>query len=63
MFADIQASAGGIDSLQHKRVPAPIDEQTVIRLNRDTLYSLRSWTWLNRSRSPSLMPTDATCRR
>ncbi|KAA1423902.1 DUF1214 domain-containing protein [Mumia zhuanghuii] len=39
MFAAIQADAGGINAFRHNREPAPIDEQTVIRLNRDTLYS------------------------
>ena len=39
MFADIQKSAQGVAHFQHNRTPAPIDEQTVIRLNRDTLYS------------------------
>jgi hypothetical protein len=39
MFRDIQASAGGIARFRHNRTPARIDEQTVIRLNRDTLYS------------------------
>jgi hypothetical protein len=39
MFRDIQASAGGIGAFRHNRTPASIDEQTVIRLNRDTLYS------------------------
>jgi hypothetical protein len=39
MFGDIQALAGGITRFQHNRTPARIDEQTVIRLNRDTLYS------------------------
>ncbi|WP_040798164.1 DUF1214 domain-containing protein [Nocardia higoensis] len=39
MFADIQAAAGGIGKFRHNRTPARIDEQTVIRLNRDTLYS------------------------
>jgi hypothetical protein len=31
--------AGGLGKLLHHREPAPIDAQTVIRLNRDTLYS------------------------
>lgn len=31
--------AGGIGKFQHNRTPASIDAQTVIRLNRDTLYS------------------------
>jgi hypothetical protein len=39
MFGDIQAQAGGIGTFRHNRTPARIDEQTVIRLNRDTLYS------------------------
>jgi hypothetical protein len=39
MFRDIQASAGGVATFRHNRTPARIDEQTVIRLNRDTLYS------------------------
>ena len=39
MFHDLQASAGGIGRLLHHREPASIDDQTVIRLNRDTLYS------------------------
>jgi hypothetical protein len=30
---------GGIGKLFHRRAPAAIDNQTVIRLNRDTLYS------------------------
>lgn len=39
MFADLQRDAGGINQLSHDRVPASIDHQTIIRLNRDTLYS------------------------
>lgn len=39
MFAGIQANAGGVNRFHHNRVPAPIDQQTVIRMNRDTLYS------------------------
>jgi len=31
--------AGGLGKLHHSREPAAIDNQTVIRLNRDTLYS------------------------
>lgn len=33
------AKQGGLGKLLHRRVPASIDHQTVIRLNRDTLYS------------------------
>lgn len=39
MFQDIQRDAGGTSRFRHNRTPAPIDEQTVVRLNRDTLYS------------------------
>ncbi|CAH0138150.1 hypothetical protein SRABI98_00470 [Microbacterium sp. Bi98] len=39
MFAAIAASAGGSNRWNHYRVPTPIDQQTVIRMNRDTLYS------------------------
>ncbi|ANY23903.1 DUF1214 domain-containing protein [Gordonia terrae] len=39
MFADIQRAAGGVGVFRHNREPASIEEQTVIRLNRDTLYS------------------------
>jgi hypothetical protein len=39
MFAAIQAQAGGVNQLFHNRVPTPVDRQTVIRMNRDTLYS------------------------
>src|SRR5580698_9476895 len=33
------AKSGGFGKFHHSREPAPIDNQTVIRLNRDTLYS------------------------
>ena len=31
--------AGGLGKFHHSREPAAIDKQTVIRMNRDTLYS------------------------
>src|SRR5262249_6741595 len=31
--------AGGLGKFHHSREPASIDKQTVIRMNRDTLYS------------------------
>ncbi len=39
MFRDLQSQAGGVNRFVHNRQPAAIDNQTVIRLNRDTLYS------------------------
>jgi hypothetical protein len=39
MFHDLQQQSGGVNRFVHNREPAAIDNQTVIRLNRDTLYS------------------------
>ncbi|MFE6996676.1 DUF1214 domain-containing protein [Microbacterium sp. NPDC057659] len=39
MMHDLQRDAGGVNRFLHNRRPADIDKQTVIRLNRDTLYS------------------------
>ncbi|WP_232847728.1 DUF1214 domain-containing protein [Occultella kanbiaonis] len=39
MMRDLQRNAGGVNRFLHNREPAAIDKQTVIRLNRDTLYS------------------------
>lgn len=38
-FADAIKNAGGLGKWHHYRTPMPIDHQTVIRANRDTLYS------------------------
>jgi hypothetical protein len=40
MFAALAAQAGGVNRLSHNRTPTPLDQQPVIRMNRDTLYSL-----------------------
>lgn len=39
MFGALQHDAGDVNVFSHNREPASIDHQTVIRLNRDTLYS------------------------
>ena len=39
MFADLLATSPGLNQWEHNRDLAPIDHQTVIRMNRDTLYS------------------------
>lgn len=39
MLAELQDDAGGINMWSHNREPASVDHQTVIRMNRDTLYS------------------------
>jgi hypothetical protein len=40
MFASFQRDAGGVNRLMHNREPTPIEHQPVIRMNRDTLYSV-----------------------
>jgi hypothetical protein len=40
MFGDLLMVAGGINRWHHARLPTPVDGQTVIRMNRDTLYSV-----------------------
>jgi len=40
MFADIARQAGGVNKFFHFRRVTPLDRQTVIRMNRDTLYSM-----------------------
>jgi hypothetical protein len=37
LFAALHAAGGGVNRLQHNRVPTPIAQQLVIRMNRDTL--------------------------
>lgn len=39
MFSDLQGDAGAVNTFSHSREPASVDHQTVIRMNRDTLYS------------------------
>jgi hypothetical protein len=39
MFAALQHDAGAVNVFSHNREPAAVEHQTVIRLNRDTLYS------------------------
>jgi hypothetical protein len=36
---NIEAMAGGVNKFYHFRSPTPLDKQTVVRMNRDTLYS------------------------
>ena len=39
MFAGLHADAGAVNTWFRHRAPASVDHQTVIRMNRDTLYS------------------------
>lgn len=39
MFASFVAEAGGVNVFNHRRVPTAVEDQPVIRMNRDTLYS------------------------
>lgn len=38
-FLNGQRLAGGVNRFYHFRKPTPLDQQTVVRMNRDTLYS------------------------
>jgi hypothetical protein len=40
MYMSKAAADGSFGQLHHKRVPVSVDAQTVIRMNRDTLYSV-----------------------
>ncbi len=40
MFYGTARQAGGVNRLYHFRTPTPLDKQTVIRMNLDTLYSM-----------------------
>jgi hypothetical protein len=39
MFSSLQAEARGVNRLNHSRAPTAVEQQPVIRMNRDTLYS------------------------
>jgi hypothetical protein len=39
MFGDFLKLSGGVNKLAHIRKPTPLDQQTVVRMNRDTIYS------------------------
>ena len=39
-FGNVVKMAGGLNRLFHFRSPTPLDMQNVIRMNRDTLYSM-----------------------
>ena len=39
-FGLITKIAGGLNSLYHFRSPTPLDKQNIVRMNRDTIYSM-----------------------
>ncbi len=39
-FAEVVTMAAGVNRLYHFRAPTPLDKQNVVRMNRDTLYSM-----------------------
>ena len=59
MLVGLQAQAGGLNRWKHHREPASLDDQTVIRMNRDTLYSLAV---VNISDGATLTVPDASGR-
>lgn len=40
MFYGVARQAGGVNKLYHFRQVTPLDKQTVVRMNKDTLYSM-----------------------
>ena len=52
MYFGGSVKEGGLGTFRHNREATPIDKQMVIRMNRDTLYSL---SVKNRSRWPMLV--------
>jgi hypothetical protein len=40
MFGDFLKPSGGVNQFFHIRAPTPLDQQTVVRMNRDTIYSV-----------------------
>ena len=69
MFAAIAAQAGGTGTWFHNRTPTPLDNQPVIRQNRDTLYSaclLDASSGSTRMRTPIStyrVPRSSACSR
>ena len=39
-FGVVAKMAGGVNRFYHFRRPTPLDQQNVVRMNRDTLYSM-----------------------
>lgn len=39
MMTNLMAGGGGVNRFHHVRLPTPLDQQTVVRMHRDTLYS------------------------
>ena len=62
MFTALQQQGGGVNLLHHYREPAPLDDQPVIRQNRDTLTRARSSTCPGAPRSPCPTPGSGTSR-
>ena len=62
MMAGLQRDAGGVNHVPHNREPAAVDKQTVIRMNRDTLYSFAVVDISAGATLTCRMPGSATCR-
>ena len=54
---------GGLGKFVHRREPAAVNNQTIIRLNRDTLYSAAVFDLdAGPSRSPCRMRASVSCQ-
>jgi len=38
-MANLMTACGDVNRWHHNRIPTPLDQQTVVLMNRDTLYS------------------------
>lgn len=63
MFGALQANCGGTNRLRHDRAFAPLDQQPVIRQNRDTFCSVAIMDISNGAGSRCPPPVGATSRR
>jgi hypothetical protein len=59
MFAGLTREPGGVNRWAHNRQPTPLDHQTIIRMNRDTLYS---WSIVDISDGATLTLPDSDGR-
>ena len=62
-FGIVAKMAGGVNKVFHFRRPTPLDKQNIVRMNRDTLYSMAV---VDTSKGATIcvpaFPKAATCR-
>ena len=48
MFSQLMRAAGGVNVGGHNRAPTPVEDQPVIRMNRDTVMVVNEDHYINR---------------